>query len=325
MTAILETSEIPNDMTIERLNAILKNYQSLVRDTSNYANTYSYLKSIGDRKIEEATKSIFETYIISLKLEGINYLRLPYFLEALEIIIKGANQHVVNNQESIQTKEELISYVRGNYLELIENTTRLSLFIIEIRKGDLEFNFSHNDNVLAKTKEYHDDLKDTFIKSGIHSFAIKYSKIAGDEGFAKVAWLTASFLFFAGIICVISIFTCNIINLEEKTPFNLLYLYAERIPVIAILLGFFVWVSKRYTTAREKEVVYRHLSTTLHVFKSFYKTAEPEHKSFVIMEAAKVLFPAPIDNNISKSPDSEKMLEVAKLLSKAIGKKDGPN
>lgn len=320
MSVTIAAPEHPEGMTPERLDGIIENFIFLMRNSNHYDETYLYLDKIGDGKIREVTKSIFKIYYISRELEGINYLSLPYLLEALELIIKGANHYVVNNQEYVKIREELISLVRENYFEIIENTTRLSLFIIEIRRGSLEFDFSYNNDILAKTKEYHDDLKDTFIKSGIHSFAIKYSKIAGDEGFAKVAWLTASFLFFASIICVISIFTCNIISLEEKTPFNLLYLYAERIPVIAILLCFFVWVSKRYTTAREKEVVYRHLATTLHVFKSFYKTAEPEHKSFVIMEAAKVLFPAPIDNNINKSPDSKKMLEVVKILSKALAK-----
>lgn len=177
---------------------------------------------------------------------------------------------------------------------------------------------SEIEEIQSEVKNYRNEVKEIYAKTGVHLFSKKYSDIAADESFAKVAWLIVACGFFIGAVWVVVLFTRDVIELQNKTYFDLLYLYAERIPAIAILLAFFVWVSKRYSIAREKEIIYRHLATTLHVFKAFYKTANPEHKSIVLMEAAKTLFPAPVDSSAGKFSSGEKMLDGVKLLSKVV-------
>ena len=54
----------------------------------------------------------------------------------------------------------------------------------------------------------------------------------------------------------------------------------------------------------------------LNSFRSFYDTAEKDHKGLVIMEAAKVIFPAPTDKHADMQLDGAKMLDILTLLSK---------
>ena len=214
-------------------------------------------------------------------------------------------------------------YVRTNSSSF-ENELSSILYIYTTNKiNKVEEYKTEIKEIQSEMKNYRNEVKEIYAKTGVHLFSKKYSDIAADESFAKAAWLIVSCAFFIGIVWAVVWFTCNIVNLEKKTYFDLLYLYAERIPIIALLLVFFVWVSKRYAIAREKELIYRHLATTLHVFKAFYKTAEPEHKSLVLMEAAKTLFPAPIDNNTGKLPNGGNLLDVVKILSKTVAKDGG--
>lgn len=229
-----------------------------------------------------------------------------------------------DNEQTLFEKYNAISEYIKNNLSTIEYELSMQFYLFASVKVD---NFNGTIKEIEGIKsEIHidrDEVNRLYAKTGVHLFSKKYSDIAADESFAKAAWLIVSCVFFIGIVWAVVWFTCNIVNLEKKTYFDLLYLYAERIPIIALLLAFFVWVSKRYAIAREKELIYRHLATTLHVFKAFYKTAEPEHKSLVLMEAAKTLFPAPIDNNTSKLPNGGSLLDVVKILSKTVAKDGG--
>jgi hypothetical protein len=219
--------------------------------------------------------------------------------------------------------DKIIEYTTEN-LSSIEYEISIIYYIFCSKKTiKIEDSIEEINEVKSEIQNCRDEVNKIYAKTGVHLFSKKYSDIAADESFAKAAWLIVSCAFFIGIVWAVVWFTCNIANLEKKTYFDLLYLYAERIPIIALLLAFFVWVSKRYAIAREKELVYRHLATTLHVFKAFYKTAEPEHKSLVLMEAAKTLFPAPIDNNTGKLPNGGNLLDVVKILSKAAAKDGG--
>ena len=51
---------------------------------------------------------------------------------------------------------------------------------------------------------------------------------------------------------------------------------------------------------------------------------DENHKSLVLMEAAKVIFPAPSDKNSDTTFDAAKMLDVVKLLSQTATKKAEP-
>jgi len=116
-------------------------------------------------------------------------------------------------------------------------------------------------------------------------------------------------------------------QLQNSNEFNYayhLFLFLVRISYIALTLCIFVWISKRYLITRNNEIVYRHIATVLKTFKSFYETAEKEHKGLVLMEAAKVVFPAPLEKTVETQMDSAKMLDVVRLLSQATNKGTQP-
>ena len=55
----------------------------------------------------------------------------------------------------------------------------------------------------------------------------------------------------------------------------------------------FFWVSNQYIKSVNRENIYKHLASTLTTFNTFYETAGSEHKSIILLEAAKILFPPP--------------------------------
>lgn len=239
--------------------------------------------------------------VIELCEIGDNLVKEDDYLEEFKESCSLISEYIKKNLSSIECELSLLFYTFAN--SKAKNVERDKNEVKEIQKE------IHNDKI---------DVERIYSKTGVHLFSKKYSDISGDESFAKVAWLVCLFLLSATIVCVIVWFTSNIIELNPKSYLDVFCIYAERIPVVVISLIFFVWVSKRYAIAREKELIYRHLATTLHVFKAFYKTAEPEHKRLVLLEAAKTLFPAPIDKNTSKLSDSGNLLDVVKILSKKV-------
>ncbi|WP_374281832.1 hypothetical protein [Desulfovibrio sp.] len=297
--------------------------------------TYNILNNLKDDKISfPIIQKLFELRL-SLAQSNPNkaiYPHVSYIIRLLCAIRTDLNKNGYKNEIMLEHKyTSILSESLGTVIEYIsENISSIEYEIATIyyifcsnKIIKIESSIEELSEIKSELQNYRDEVKTIYAKTGVHLFSKKYSDIAGDESFAKTAWLIVSCAFFIGIVWIVVLFTCNLVSLEKKTYFDLFYLYAERIPIIAILLAFFVWVSKRYSIAREKELIYRHLATTLHVFKAFYKTAEPAHKSLVLMEAAKTLFPAPIDANVSKRPDGEKMLDVVNLLSKAVVK-NGP-
>lgn len=310
--------EILKEKVIDRLNfsqeTLEKEYRFIISDTENERHLFDFINLIGDVEASSFLKNAYYIYKYTRKVHVESIDLVESLSEILYIIFRGTHLFIDNDKQYGSYVEDAKINLK-RYRSSITNDLSLLFFnAVNSNRILIEKGVEDNAKMLNETKEYYDDLKGKFIKSGIHSFASKYSKIANDESCAKALWLGVSCVLAVLIVCVVAIFSANLMNIEYKTYLNLLYSFAERLPVIIILLVFFVWISKRYAISRDKEIVYRHLAMTLHVFNAFYKTAEPDHKSLVLMEAAKTLFPAPTDNKSGDASDNAKMLDVLKLL-----------
>lgn len=175
---------------------------------------------------------------------------------------------------------------------------------------------------------YRDEIKEIYANTGVHLFATEFGDIAKKERIAKFIWLAISICTIIAILSYLYHFNSLIISNDGKILLNnfneILYSLIIKIPTVLVLLLSFSWASKRYASARDKEMIYRHIASTLHTFKSFYSSVDENHKSLVLMEAAKVIFPAPSDKNSDTTFDAAKMLDVVKLLSQAATKKAEP-
>lgn len=169
------------------------------------------------------------------------------------------------------------------------------------------------------------EIKEIYANTGVHLFATEFGDISKKERIAKFIWLAISICTIIAILSYLYHFNSLIISDDGKILLNnfneILYSLIIKIPTVLVLLLSFSWASKRYASARDKEMIYRHIASTLHTFKSFYNSVDENHKSLVLMEAAKVIFPAPSDKNSDTTFDAAKMLDIVKLLSQTATKK----
>ena len=180
-------------------------------------------------------------------------------------------------------------------------------------------------NTKKEISQIYNEIKEIYANTGVHLFATEFGDIAKKERIAKFIWLAISMCTIIAILSYLYHFNSLIISDDGKIILNsyneILYSLTIKIPTVLVLLLSFSWASKRYSSARDKEMIYRHIASTLHTFKSFYNSVDENHKSLVLMEAAKVIFPAPSDKNSDTNIDAIKMLDVVKLLSQTASKK----
>lgn len=224
-------------------------------------------------------------------------------LEALERF----SEYIISNLSSVEYEVSFAYYIHcSNKLDKINETA------------------AHIDNYVSEIRKCKDEVRDIYANTGVHLFATEFNDIAKKEKFAKIIWLLVSMTM---IVCTliylfyINSYVIDKIDVGSNKYHEALYVFVVRMPTIFILLLGFSWVSKRYIAAREKEIVYRHIASTLHTFKSFYGAVDESHKSLVLMEAAKVIFPPPSEKDSTASYDGARMLDVVKLLSKAASQK----
>ena len=227
-------------------------------------------------------------------------------------------QHITNFSNYVTDNKEDISYeISKAYYIYCSNKI--------IRVDQVEENVINTKNEIANL---YNEIKEIYANTGVHLFATEFSDIAKKERIAKFIWLSISIFTIIVILLYLYYFNKLIISDDGKILLNsfneVLYSLIIKIPTVLILLLSFSWASKRYASARDKEMIYRHIASTLHTFKSFYNSVDENHKSLVLMEAAKIIFPAPSEKSSDTTIDAAKMLDIVKLLSQTATKKGEP-
>lgn len=146
-------------------------------------------------------------------------------------------------------------------------------------------------------------------KAGISSFSKDYDKIAINENSAKLLWLLVT-IGFGGTALYLAQDALSISLISGEYKDILLSLPRTIIFIVAAL-----WTSHKYSIARRNHLVYRHLASTLSTFNAFDKTVKGEHRSLLLFEMAKVLFPPPLNNRTENQRELGNMIDLLKTIS----------
>lgn len=267
-------------------------------------------------------KDLFSSVREELTYNG-NY---EYAIYIIKLIVDYWEEYL-KRLGNTQTQEESVYVTKIN--EFISDNIELvnfdiTAFLVLINSIVLENIEELNNNINSQSK----DMNSIYANSGAHLFSKDFIEIEKEENTAKIMWLFISVFMILFMIFLLNDISNKIIAIVDKNDINYinqsLILIVVRFPLVIVSFFSFIWIARRYTIAREKEIFYRHIASALLTFKSFYSTADHEHKGLVLMEAAKTIFTPPIEKNSEPQVDSAKMLDIVKLLSQTAAKHSEP-
>ena len=325
------------DMELNNDGSLPTNITTLVLETSDrykeiysdvrYASEFnSFINGWQDKKEKYIISKVVNAYNASSKYD-LNYTVYPYLIETMFLVMSlflkimksvGKDGNGLSS-ETDNYEDQLNVLLKNNNYEIMTDLNSLMTFLgshfftlTTDCKKVCEEKTKHSDSIIEKANEI-------YANRGVQDFATEYGKIRKNESTAKNFWLILSFslLIGAGVIFYKYIFPLGMMAFSKDFSYSEhIFVFLIRFSYVALVLFVFIWVSKRYLVARNNEITYRHLTTMLNSFRSFYETADNDHKGLVVVEAAKVVFPAPTDKYADMKIDEARILDILKILAK---------
>lgn len=301
-------------------------YSKIYNDIRHLTDLPDVIAKMSNEKDKYLIVKAFDVYN-SAKKYDLNYTSYPFLIKVLFLMMslyRKKENFIESDGDKISSEiasceAQLTSYLRDNNCEIITDINSLTM-VLNKHFFTLSANYKNecekkiNDAVVILEKA-----NAIYVNRGVQDFASEYEIIRKNESEAKNIWLILSLVLLgtASIIFYLYIFPLGRESFSKDFSYaEHLFVFLIRISYVALVVFVFIWVSKRYLVARNNEILYRHITTMLNSFRSFYDTADSAHKGLVIMEAAKVIFPAPIDRSADMQLDGAKMLDIVKILSK---------
>ena len=180
----------------------------------------------------------------------------------------------------------------------------------------------HIHDIDIREKKLHTYIDMAFRKSGIVSYADKYSKQADNGHCAKIGWFIGTLIMAAVTFFTALWFYNSDIPFKEHEYFKFTYFLTMKIFIMFFLLMALAWCAKMYRLSKQYEIINIHKALATKTYNVFMNSTTDEYtKNAILTSAVNTLFSIPNTGYIQETQNNANQSEqIVKLITALLPK-----